>query len=308
MHALVAGHAIDQLGDLLVHTTPPETSTLTALVATARAEIPPLAAAARTGALTIDELELALASAHHVCAQLAEEVPSLAGSATQLYAELAAACAAHPLARAATALAHRIAPARWSYDALTSAATTLAAEHGVPPRRVVELALGTFPTPWGPSEEHTARAGRYGYAPSTLETIEDALALLAISPDDVFCDLGAGLGLPCFVAALAGATACLGIEYEATYVAQARARAELLGLAGRIELVHGDATTADLARATKLYLFNPFPPPVHAKIVARLRALAHQHPIRIACWHTQLPDDFRMLERRGALVVYEAGA
>jgi hypothetical protein len=54
-------------------------------------------------------------------------------------------------------------------------------------------------------------------------------------------------------------------------------------------------------------MFNPFPDRVLQVVAERLRRLARQKPIRIACFHNVLPDDFPRIGGDGPIAVYEAG-
>jgi hypothetical protein len=101
-----------------------------------------------------------------------------------------------------------------------------------------------------------------------------------VTADDVFYDLGSGLGhVPILVNLLSGA-ASRGIEREPAYHRRARAAARTLGL-DRVVFQLRDVRTANLADGTVFYLYTPFAGQLLGEVVDRLRALARARPIRV---------------------------
>jgi hypothetical protein len=242
---------------------------------------------------------------NHACRVSVGVVPELAGRCDALWAAWAEASCAHPVARAAIGLRDQVRTQRWRYRELIAHARGLAERTGAPAAAVVDWVLGSAPAPLGPSDARERLVGRTGFACSDPDTIAAALALLDIGPEDRFYDLGAGTGLPCLIAALSGAAACRGIEVHARYVDRARDMARQLGLA-HAEFVVGDVVTYDWSDGTRFYLFNPFSDDVRGIVAERLRQVAADHPIRIACFHNRL-EGFTRIGGEGPLAVYEAG-
>jgi hypothetical protein len=71
-------------------------------------------------------------------------------------------------------------------------------------------------------------------------------------------DIGSGCGKFCTIGALVTGARFVGIEQRARLVAGARAFAERLGVADRVEFVHGDVAGLSIEASDALYLFNPF--------------------------------------------------
>ncbi len=109
-------------------------------------------------------------------------------------------------------------------------------------------------------------------------------------------DIGSGAGKFCVAAALAGTASYVGLEHRLALVIAARALAETLAIADKVEFVHG--TLVDLAelRADAYYLFNPFgenwyaveeqldaevelSPERHARDVAAVERLLREAPL-----------------------------
>lgn len=118
------------------------------------------------------------------------------------------------------------------------------------------------------------------YQPTPARVILALVARAQLTPQDVFYDLGSGLGhVPIMVNLLSGAAA-LGVEYDAAYCAVARARAADLSLT-RVMFVNADARDLDYADGTAFFLYTPFMGRILDLVLAKLRAVAQVRPIRI---------------------------
>jgi SAM-dependent methyltransferase len=71
-------------------------------------------------------------------------------------------------------------------------------------------------------------------------------------------DIGSGGGKFCTIGALVTGARFVGIEHRARLVLRARALAECLGVADRVEFVHCDVADFRIEDGDALYLFNPF--------------------------------------------------
>jgi SAM-dependent methyltransferase len=99
-------------------------------------------------------------------------------------------------------------------------------------------------------------------------------------PEDVFFDLGSGLGqLVMLVNILTGVVA-KGVEIEPAYCEYARACAAAHRLSD-VEFIAGDARVADLSAGTVFFLFTPFKGEVFCQVMERVRVLALTREIRV---------------------------
>lgn len=71
-------------------------------------------------------------------------------------------------------------------------------------------------------------------------------------------DIGSGGGKFCTIGALVTGARFVGIEQRARLVMEARRLAECLGVAERVEFVHGDVADLSIEEGDALYLYNPF--------------------------------------------------
>lgn len=118
------------------------------------------------------------------------------------------------------------------------------------------------------------------FQPTPVRHILDLMDASLLSEDDVFVDLGSGLGhVPLLVSMLAGVRS-IGIEVQAAYVACAQECAQSLRL-NRIRFVTADARAADLSSGTVFYLYTPFKGSILTDVLSRLRRESMSRPIKI---------------------------
>lgn len=109
-----------------------------------------------------------------------------------------------------------------------------------------------------------------------LELVEQA----HLSEQDVFYDLGSGLGqVPLLVHLLSGVTA-KGIEFEPAYCNYARACAAELNLSG-VEFVNVDARKADYSDGTVFFMYTPFKGRLLQMVLEKLRGESRRRRIRL---------------------------
>ena len=132
-----------------------------------------------------------------------------------------------------------------------------------------------------PSEPNLQRSPEMvAYQPTPVRHILHLIAATALAEDDVFVDLGSGLGhVPLLVSMVTGAQS-LGIEVQAAYVASARECAQSLRLS-RLQFIPQDAREADLSSGTVFYLYSPFKGSILADVLSALRRESMRRPIKI---------------------------
>jgi len=118
-------------------------------------------------------------------------------------------------------------------------------------------------------------------ARAVLAMVDDA----QIGSEDVFYDLGAGLGhIVILVHLLTGAQA-RGVEVEPAFCAYARASAEELRLSG-VRFIAADARQADYGEGTVFFLFTPFRGAMLRAVLGRLQEQAARRTIRVCTYGT----------------------
>ena len=118
------------------------------------------------------------------------------------------------------------------------------------------------------------------YQPTPVRHILNLITASALSADDVFVDLGSGLGHVALLAFMLTGVRSVGIEVEAAYVASAQACAHSLQFSP-VRFIHEDARAADLSNGTVFYLYSPFSGSILADVLHRLEKESTSKPIKI---------------------------
>jgi hypothetical protein len=133
-----------------------------------------------------------------------------------------------------------------------------------------------------------------------------------VAEDDVFVDLGSGLGhVPLLVSMMTGAQS-LGIEMQVAYVVSARECAQSLQLS-RVQFIAQDARDADLSCGSVFYLYSPFKGSILADVLGALQKESRNRPIKICslgpCTHRVADETWLKtseLSDRGSITVFDS--
>jgi Histone methylation protein DOT1 len=143
-----------------------------------------------------------------------------------------------------------------------------------------ELVSGVLQPPEPGEPNLQLSAEMVPYQPTPVRHILHLIAAAAIAEDDVFVDLGSGLGhVPLLVSMLTGARS-LGVEVQAAYVGSARKCAQSLHFS-RVQFTAQDAREADLSRGTVFYLYSPFKGSILAEMLSALRRESMRRSLKI---------------------------
>lgn len=116
--------------------------------------------------------------------------------------------------------------------------------------------------------------------------------------EDVFYDLGSGLGqVPILVNLLSRATA-KGIEFEPAYCDYARVCAADLNLSG-VEFINADARTANYSAGTVFFMYTPFKGSVLQEVLEKLRGESRRRRIRLFTYGPCTPQVARQSWLKG---------
>jgi hypothetical protein len=118
------------------------------------------------------------------------------------------------------------------------------------------------------------------YEPTPARVILELIDQLQFRPDDVFYDLGAGLGQVVMLVNLLTGIKTKGIELESVFCTYAQRCAQQIGLSN-IEFINVDARNADYADGTVFYLFTPFKGALLQAVLTRLEQAARTRLIKV---------------------------
>jgi hypothetical protein len=118
------------------------------------------------------------------------------------------------------------------------------------------------------------------YQPTPARHIFEMIRRAKLTTEDVFVDLGSGLGHVSLLIAICTDARAIGIEIEPAYVECARQSAEELCRRNTTFLA-ADVRDADLSSGTIFYLYTPFRGAMFREVLERLRAEAETRTIRV---------------------------
>lgn len=121
------------------------------------------------------------------------------------------------------------------------------------------------------------------YQPTPARHIFSLIGLTALTADDVFVDLGSGLGHVSILVSICTYARSFGIELEASYVECAQQCARRLNL-DQVTFIQEDARAADLSVGTVFYLYTPFMGFILRTVLKRLQREAATRRIRICSY------------------------
>ena len=128
------------------------------------------------------------------------------------------------------------------------------------------------------------------YLPCGVEALIEIVDRAQIGPEDVFVDVGAGVGRAMALVHLLTGAAATGIEIQAPLVDAARALARTVS--PRISSLHGDAAevVGGIADGTVYFLYCPFGGERLRAVLAALEAISRARPFRVCCVDLPLPE------------------
>ena len=144
-----------------------------------------------------------------------------------------------------------------------------------------------------PNESRKRIPGMIRYEATPARVILELVDNLRFMPDDIFFDIGSGLGLVVMMVNLLTGIHSIGIEYDPAYCEHARNCARSLNLRD-ISFIQSDARNADLNSGTIFYLFTPFVNEVFDSVLERLRYTAIRKEIYICSYGTITFDLVRL--------------
>jgi len=148
-----------------------------------------------------------------------------------------------------------------------------------------------------PLDDPALPRGCVPYLPCPVASVLDAVRQANVTRNDVFVDVGAGLGRTALLAHLQTGAGCIGLEIQPLLARGAQGRADWVSLS-RMRFVQGDA--AELVRfmttGTVFFLYCPFGGERLRRFLDGLEDVARARPIRVCCVD-MAPLDVRWLAR-----------
>jgi hypothetical protein len=183
------------------------------------------------------------------------------------------------------ALRRRIQCGQYTGSTLSRALTRHAGPRGRPgDYDALDLLIsGLLHTGTRPRERSVREAEMVAYQPTPAHAILDLIKHANLRQDDVFYDLGSGLGHVVMLVALLSGAHGIGIELEPAYVSYARRCARRLRVQN-VEFVQADAREAVLTDGSVFFMYSPFNGALLRRVLERLHAEAAKRPIRVCTY------------------------
>ena len=150
------------------------------------------------------------------------------------------------------------------------------------------LVTGVLHPTQPPQPTHRLAPDMVAYQPSPASALLELVDRVQMRSNDVFYDLGSGLGAVVILANLLTGVQARGVEIDPGLCDYGRGAAEALSLAG-VAFINADVRAADLSDGTIFYLFTPFMGKLLAEAMARLQGIAQHHRIRIGTYGPMTP-------------------
>ena len=142
---------------------------------------------------------------------------------------------------------------------------------------------GLFGMDAEPVETRPLKPGMIGYQATPIRFILDLVERIPLAPDDVFIDLGSGLGRVALLVGLLTPAQVRGIEYDPGHCGYARQCAQHLP-APRVQFVNADARVAEVADGSVFFMYTPFRGQLMHEVLERLKHEAQRRPLTIATY------------------------
>jgi len=134
-----------------------------------------------------------------------------------------------------------------------------------------------------PREQREREPEMVFYQPTPVRVVLELVERTDVGKDDVFYDLGSGLGQVIILVNLLTGARTRGVEFEPAYCEYARQCAQRLNLS-RVEFINLDAREADYAEGTVFFLYTPFEGGMLQEVLGRLRDEARKRPIKVCTY------------------------
>ena len=151
------------------------------------------------------------------------------------------------------------------------------------------LVSGVFLTQSIPEETLEREYGMVRYQPTPASVILEMIDQVNFSEEDMFYDLGSGLGLVTGLVNLLTGVCCIGVEYQPAYCEYASQRAEELKFKN-ITFINADARKVDYMDGTVFFMFNPFGGEIFDIVLEKLRGEAQKRKITICSYGASTPE------------------
>ncbi len=125
--------------------------------------------------------------------------------------------------------------------------------------------------------------GMVRYEPTPASVILELTERISFCENDIFYDLGSGLGKVTALVNLLTGVKTVGVEYQPEFCAYAEEQVHALGLEN-VHYLNADARNVDYTDASVFFLFNPFGGGIFDSVLEKIRLQAETRKITICSY------------------------
>jgi hypothetical protein len=121
------------------------------------------------------------------------------------------------------------------------------------------------------------------YQPTPARIVLELIERASLKKEDVFYDLGSGLGQVSMLVNLLSGARAKGVEFEPAYCDYARRCAKELNLS-QVEFINADAREVDYSDGTVFFMYTPFEGRLLQEVLEKLKGESRKRKIRVCTY------------------------
>jgi hypothetical protein len=121
------------------------------------------------------------------------------------------------------------------------------------------------------------------YQPTPARIVLELIERASLKEEDVFYDVGSGLGQVCILVNLLSGARTKGVEFEPAYCDYARRCAGELNLS-QVEFINVDARETDYSDGTVFFMYTPFEGRLLQEVLEKLKDASRKRRIRVCTY------------------------
>jgi hypothetical protein len=134
-----------------------------------------------------------------------------------------------------------------------------------------------------PGETRERQPEMVFYQPTPARVVLELIDRASLKKEDVFYDVGSGLGQVSILVNLLSEVRAKGVEFEPAYCDYARRCAKELNLS-RVEFINADAREVDYSDGTVFFMYTPFEGRLLQEVLEKLQTESRKRKIRVCTY------------------------
>ena len=140
-----------------------------------------------------------------------------------------------------------------------------------------------------PGETRERQPEMVFYQPTPARIVLELIERVSLKKEDVFYDVGSGLGQVSMLVNLLSGVRAKGVDFEPAYCDYARRCAKELNLS-RVEYINADAREVDYSDGTVFFMYTPFEGRLLQEVLERLKGESRRRKIKVCTYGPCTPQ------------------